>query len=305
MQNSIMRPKRGFLSVIIVLTFASLVAGCSAVRLGYANGDNLVYWWMDRYVGFSDEQRPWVKDEIARFFDWHRRTQLPDYAQVLARTSENLERPVSPEQVQQEFLLIRERAARIVEHALPALTTLALSLSPQQIDNIERRFANNNDKARKEHRGRSPVESQQARFDKVMKQAEYWFGSFSSEQRARIRAASDARPLGAERWQVERERRQAELIALLRKIQAERPGRDEAVGMLRAYTSRVLKNESFTGQQHFFETSRAGMADMTAQIINLAGPAQKSHATRRLQGLIDDGYALAGMRPPQQLSQAD
>lgn len=301
-----MRPLRIFLSGIIVLAFVIGVAGCSALRLGYANGDTLVYWWMDRYVGFSSEQTPWVKDEIAKFFDWHRRTELPDYAQVLTRTQQRLERPVSAAEVQDEFALMKGRAERIAEHALPALTRLALSLSPQQINSIERRFASNNEKYRKEYLRGSLQERQQARFEKVMKHAAYWFGDFNKEQKERIRAASDARPMDYEIGMAERRRRQGELIVLLRRIQSERPSQEVASAMLRTYLARLLESVTYAQDKAFFERSREGMAQMTAQIINMTTPRQKEHASRRLQRLIDDGYGLAGVQPPHRLSmQAD
>lgn len=302
MQNSSMRPPRNLLSGIILAACLFMLAGCSALRLGYANGDSIVYWWMNSYVGFTDEQKPWVQDEIAKFFVWHRQTQLPDYARVLSTAQQRLHAPVAPADVQDDFQIMRERAERIFEHALPALTTLALSLSPQQIASIERKFASNNAKYRKEYLRGSLEERQQLRFDKVMKQAEYWFGGFNAAQREAIRAASDARPLDYQLWMVERQRRQSELIRILKKVQAEQTSRDATARLLRGYMKGVLENFTINENRRFFEASREGTAQMTAQIINLATPAQKAHATRRLQKLIDDGHALAGIRAPQQLS---
>lgn len=300
-----MRPTRNFLSGIILLAFVFALAGCSALRIGYANGDSFVYWWMNGYVNFSDEQKPWVQEEIAKFFAWHRQTQLPDYARVLAKAQQRIQQPVSAAEVHGDFALMRERAERVFEHALPALTTLALSLTPQQIANIERKFASNNDKYRKEYLRSSPDELQQARFDKVMKQAEFWFGSFNAAQREAIRHASDARPLDYQLWLAERQRRQSELIRILNKVQAERPSREATAALLRGYMGGVLENFTYRENRQFFEASREGMAQLTAHIINNATPAQKMHATRRMQKLIEDGHALAGISPAQQLSQAD
>jgi hypothetical protein len=302
MQNFIMRSRRTFLSVIIVLTFAVAAAGCSALRLGYASGDTFVYWWMDRYASFTDEQKPWVKEEIAKLFAWHRQTQLPDYAQLLAQAQQRLQHPVSATDVHGEFAVIQERAVRLIEHALPQLSMLALSLSPQQITHIERRFAANNQNYRKEFLHGSLEERQLARYKKVMKQAEYWFGDFTPAQKAQIRSASEARPLDYERWMAEREHRQVALIRLLRKIQAERPTREATAGMLHAYFMTSLTYFTYADNKSFFDASRDGMASMTADIINLATPAQKERATQRLQKLINDGYALAGKGAGPQLS---
>ncbi|HVL76683.1 MAG TPA: DUF6279 family lipoprotein, partial [Noviherbaspirillum sp.] len=218
------------------------------------------------------------------------------------RTQSRLPQPVSVSQVDEEFTIMRERAERVFEYALPHLATLALSLTPQQIASIERKFASNNEKFRKETLRKSPAEQRQARYEKVMKQAEYWFGKFDAAQKERIRAASDARPMDYEIWMQERLRRQRELIAFLKKVQAERPARHAVEGMLRAYMGGVLHNFTYTENKPFFDASRHGMAEMTAQIINLATPAQKAHANRRLQSLIDDGHKLAGIRSGQQVS---
>lgn len=302
MQNFIMRPPAKMLSKVILAALVFMLAGCSMLRLGYTNADHLAYWWLDSYVGFTDEQKPWVRNEIDKFFAWHRHTQLPDYAQVLARTQERLDRPLTSQEVQEEFGVIRKRAERMLEQAIPPLTRLALSLSPEQIASIERKFTKNNEKFRKEYLRNSREERQEARFEKVMKHAEYWFGSFSREQKARIRAASDARPMDYEQWLAERKARQQALLALLKKIQVERPGPEAASAMLREHALALLESTSVTGKRDFVSASREGLAEMTAQIVNLTTPKQKEQAKRQMQKLIEDGYALAGMRPPEQLS---
>jgi Family of unknown function (DUF6279) len=62
-----------------------LTVGCSALRIGYGTAPDLVYWWVDRYVDFNDTQTPRVREAVAQWFAWHRRTQLPDYAALLTR----------------------------------------------------------------------------------------------------------------------------------------------------------------------------------------------------------------------------
>src|SRR4051794_30648541 len=64
MQNFITRPYGAFFAKATLFLLALLVAGCSAVRLGYANGDTIVYWWLDGYVDFNADQKSWVKADI-------------------------------------------------------------------------------------------------------------------------------------------------------------------------------------------------------------------------------------------------
>jgi hypothetical protein len=126
-----------------------------------------------------------------------------------------------------------------------------------------------------------------------MKQAEYWYGDFSVEQEAQIRAASDARPLNNELWAAERMLRQQELLRILRKIQTERPSRDAVSGMLRKYIERSFENFSYAENKEFFDKTRSSASNMVAVIANVATPAQRAHAVKRLQTWIDDSKVLA------------
>ncbi|GIZ51926.1 DUF6279 family lipoprotein [Noviherbaspirillum aridicola] len=293
MQNLNTPVFRGHLARLCLLLLLGLLAGCSALRFGYANGDTFLYWWLDGYVDFTDAQKPWVKRDIDQLLAWHRKTQLPDYARLLAGVQQKLASQASADEVLAEYAQIRKRADVAIERALPHLTELALSLEPEQIAHLERKFASNNDSYRKEYLRGSVEDRQRLRFKKVMKQAEYWFGNFSDEQEARIRAASDARPLDNEIWLAERQRRQQEMLKMLKKLRAEQPSREAAQAMLRDYAQASFDNFTYAEHRQFFDGTRQGMAEMIATIINIATPQQREHASQRLQKWIDDSRALA------------
>lgn len=293
MQNLNTPVLRANLARLFLLLLAALLTGCSALRLGYANGDTFLYWWLDGYVDFTDAQKPWVKRDIDQLLGWHRKTQLPDYAQLLAGVQQKLHSRAGADEVLAEYAQIRKRAETVIERALPHLTELALSLEPEQIAHLERKFASNNESYRKEYLRGSVEDRQRLRFKKVMKQAEYWFGNFSDEQEARIRAASDARPLDNDIWLAERQRRQQEMLKMLRKLRAEHPPKEAAQAMLREYARSSFDNFTYAEHRQFFDGTRHGMAEMVAVIINIATPEQRDHASRRLQKWIEDSRALA------------
>lgn len=294
MQNFSMRPYRAFCVRAALVLLLVVLAGCSALRLGYANGDTVVYWWLNGYVDFADEQKPWVKTHIDRLFDWHRKTQLRDYAQLLDQARLRIQRgSTTAAEVRDDFTAVRKRAGVVLEKSVPELTDLAMSMQPYQIAHLEKKFASNNEKYRKEYLQGNIDDRQQHRYKKVMKQAEYWFGNFSAEQEARIRQVSDARPLDYEVWMAERMRRQQEMIRLLRKIQAERPPREAVSKMIREFIARSFENFTYDEHKAFFDGSTEGMAQMVAAIVNMATPEQKAHAAKRLQKWIDDCHALA------------
>jgi hypothetical protein len=264
-----------------------VLAGCSLVRFGYNHGETLSYWWLNTYVDVDNDQQPWVKNDIDRLFAWQRKTQLKDYSQFMARTQQQLSRPVTQADALAYYGELKKRAWIIVEQALPDLADLALSLSPQQIANIERKFAANNDEYRKDNLHRDLDHRQKYRFKKVMQYAEYWFGGFSKAQENLIRLASDARPLNNELVMEARLRRQRDLIALLKKIQAEKPNRDATIAMLRKYAQALFDGSADGERQPFFDTQRDAACNLAAVIVNLTTPAQKAHAVKVLQKWMD------------------
>ncbi|MGH8806779.1 MAG: DUF6279 family lipoprotein [Noviherbaspirillum sp.] len=294
MQNFITRPRAAFSSRAALFLLALLLAGCSALRMGYANGDTFVYWWLNGYVDFNDDQKSWVKADIDKFFAWHRTTQLKDYAQLLATIQQRVQHNrVTPAEVQADFAVARKSTLLVFEKALPELTDLALSLQSRQIVYIERKFASNNEKYRRENLTGTLEDRQLVRFKKVMTQAEYWLGDFNAEQEKRIRAASDARPLDNELWLGERMRRQQEMIRMLKKIHAERPAREAVTAMLKEYITRSFENFTYAEHKAFFDASSDGMAQMVAAIVDTATPTQRAHAVKRAQKWINDAQALA------------
>lgn len=293
MQNSIMRSLHLRAIRAVAIFLIGLLAACSLVRFGYNHGESLTYWWLNGYADFESEQEPQVRREIDQLFAWHRKTQLKDYIQLFGRAQSQLIQPVTPAETLALYDELKKRAWIVVEQALPALADLALSLSPQQIAHIERKFASNNDDYRKDYLHRDLDHRQKHRYKKIMQQAEYWFGDFNREQEALIRQASDARPLNNELWMEERLRRQRDMIAMLKKIQTEKPSKEVTMSMLRKYAQSALERSDRPEQQAFFDNSRNATAQLAALIINTATPTQKARAMKNMQNWMDNFSVLA------------
>ncbi|EGF32761.1 putative lipoprotein [Oxalobacteraceae bacterium IMCC9480] len=283
--------KKGALLVLVVV-----LAGCSALRLSYSNGETLSYWWLNTYVGFDQTQRAQVRTQLDNLFSWHRRTQLPDYAQLMGAGQRRLQdtATVTPEIVRSDYDGLKKRVVVMLDQALPALADLALSLSPEQIDRIENKLVDSTERYRNDYLTGDVEDRQQFRYKKVMKQAEYWFGDFSDAQESRIRRLSDARPLDNALVLADRiERRQA-LIALLKKIRREQAPRVAVVQALKDYT-RVYYERTGNGvNMAFFAASTDAAISLTADVIAMTTPRQKAHAIRQLQDLQELFLDLAG-----------
>lgn len=288
MQNFITRPAGDFVKKIVIVGLAAMLLACGAVRIGYNNGETVSYWWLNSYVDFEDDQKPWVKHHIDDLFAWHRKTQLQEYVRLISRMQRRDLATISKADLLGDYNESRTRIMTITDRAAPELADLALSLKSEQIQNIEKKLAKGNDKFRKEYLSGSLQDRQEFRFKKMMKQADYWFGDFSRAQETRLRALSDARPLNNELMMADRMRRQQELIALLKRIHNEKPGKDATVVMIRKFIASTVDHFGDKTQQAFFDASNDANAGLVAEMMHMATPEQKKHFINTLQDWVSD-----------------
>lgn len=290
-----MRLQHPLTTRFIIFLLVSLLLGCSAARLGYRHGETISYWWLHSYVDFDNEQQPWIKTRIDKLFAWHHKTQLKDYVQLLGSAQKRITHTVTHDELLGDYEDLKKRTMLLVDRALPDLADLALSLNPQQIGSLEKKYASNNEKFRKDYLSGDRTQRQNFRYKKIMQQAEFWFGNFSREQEASIRKASDARPLNNELLMADRVQRQRELIALLKKIHADKPSREAVIALLREHihTRYFDRSGAPADQKAFFDASHEGAINLALVIVNLTTPEQKAHAIKKAQQWIDDFKEMA------------
>lgn len=281
------------LRTLLLCALIGLLAACSSVRLTYNHGDTLLYWWLDAYVDLDADQKAGVKQDIDDLFQWHRQTQLKDYAQLLAHGQQRLQGDVTPADLLADYGEVKKRMRTLLLKAEPELAELARALGPEQIEHMEKKFASNNDTYRKKFLRGGAEKRQQVRFEKAMDQFELWFGNFSREQEQLIRTASDARPLGNEIWFDERLRRQRNIVNLVRKVQREQLGQDAAQALVHQLIEDSFARLENPERKPFFDAYNEATAQMVATVIKIATPVQKAHAAKRMQGWIDDFNAMA------------
>lgn len=289
MQASLFR--RTFALLAITLMF--MLAGCSTIRFTYNQGDTLLYWWLDSYVDFEGQQADIAKRDINQLFQWHRQTQLPDYAALLGSWQRRLAGNPTQADLVDAYREIRVRSERLGQRAVPELTTLALSITPQQIANIERKFNDKNEEYRRKFISGSNEKRQRARFKKAMEQFELWFGNFTSEQEDILRRASDARPLDNQQWLEERVYRQRRIVAMLRDVQQKKMNREQATARMQALQRELFGRMESPERKAFYDASIDQNTKFIMTAIRIATPEQKAHAQKRMQGWINEFQTLS------------
>ena len=286
------RVRTGMLTAVLMAAVL-LAAGCSSIRFTYNHGDTLLYWWLNNYLDLDADQSGWLKKDIDKLFQWHRTTQLKDYVQLLANGQRQLAGTLSAADLMSDYHDIRARSELLVYKALPELADLARSVRPEQVAQMEKKFAKNNDDFRKKFMRGDLEERQKARYKKSMEQFELWFGRFSSEQEAVLRKASDARALDNEIWLDERSRRQKRIVAVLQKIHQEKLNKDATIAVLHNLVKELFERTEAPERKAFFDTYTNQTIQLILTAVRIATPAQKAHAHKRMQGWIEDFNVLA------------
>lgn len=276
-----------------LIALLALCAGCSSVRLTYDHGETLLAWWIDSYTDLDAEQKGRVRKDIDHLFEWHRQTQLRDYAQLLAGGQRRLQGQPTQADLLADYRDVRARVETLLYQAQPELADLARALRPEQIAHMERKFAANNDDYRKKYLRGDLAQRQRQRFQKSLDEFERWFGNFSDEQEEGIRRASDARPLDHEFWLDEQIRRQRNIVNLVRKVQRDKLGREATMALVHNLIRESFERLDQSERKPMFDAYTDATARMVLSVIRVATPAQKAHALRRLQGWIDDCALLA------------
>jgi len=276
----------------VLASVALLAAACSQLQLGYNNADTVIAYSLDSYLDLDDEQERLARSSIAALHRWHRATQLPGYVQLLDEAQKKVAGPVTPADVREFNAGMRRALMAIGEQAAPDLARLALTLKPAQVDRLAERLARDTSKARRELVRFAGPESLDQRVERYVEQAEDWFGTLTPAQRATIRASLERRPEAQEAWMRERESRQRELVAVMARIRAEQPPLATATAWLREYFAQLAEPRD-PQRRARLATYREENAELVAQLVNSATPAQRAALAKRLRSYAADLSTLA------------
>jgi hypothetical protein len=280
--------------LLFLVALMVVAAGCSTIRFTYNHGDTLLYWWLNAYLDLDSDQSDWVKKDIDNLFQWHRSTQLRDYAGLLTKMQRQLgDGTVTQDELLSDYRDIKARTELLAFKALPQLADLAMSVKPEQIAQMEQKFAKNNEKFRREFMSGSAEDQHKARFKKAMDQLNLWFGGFSRDQEAQLRRASDARPLDNEVFMQERVLRQKKIVTLLRRVHDQKLNKDQTMSAIHDLLGDFFGRMDAPERKAFYDAYVDNTAKFILTAIRLTTPEQKQHAQKRMQGWINDFNTLA------------
>jgi len=284
----------------VLLAAILTLSGCSTLRLAYNTAPELVYLWLDNFVDFNEEQSQKVREGLAGWFGWHRATQLNDYAALLARLQTQMPEPMTPALTCRWMDEIGELLKTGFEQAVPTTAEVVLSLTPEQLQHVERRYAKRNAEFRAEFLQASPKERLEASVKRTIERVETLYGRLDAAQRERIANGVASSPFDPELWLAERKARQRDSMQSFANLLAERKAPKEnqlaaAQGALRALARRVEDSPRPLYRAYQEKLAQYNCA-FAADLHNLTTATQRQAAVLKLKAWESDLRMLAAER---------
>ena len=278
--------------IILLALLAILIAGCSALRVGYPQADVILGWRANTYFDLDADQRRDFSARLDRLLAWHRYEQLPEYSSFLSTAKSKAEHGLKRDDVAWFIDGFKARYRTIANRGNNDAAEILATLTPEQIVAVQKQFEKDNRKFANEHELEGSLdERRHARLKKMINQIEDWTGNLTREQEHKVAALLEPIPMVERLRHQDRMRRQHEFIELLKT----RSAKDFAPRLQqwllaweqgRAPEFARMSDEVFEHRMQFF------MA-----VEKLLTPEQRQHALKRLQKFADDCKALS-VRPP-------
>lgn len=285
-------------SRLLVASLAlALLQACSAVKLVYNTLPDVGYWWLDSYVDFNDAQTVSVRGELDRLLLWHRTEELPKIISLLQKAQRLADTDLAAEPVCALADQVRERLRVLSVQAEPAMVALAMSLGPDQITHIERKFAKANAQWREDWLDGSVTDRLAQRVKNSVERSEQFYGPLDERQRLAWRTRLTASAFDPEQTYAERLRRQQDLLQILRLANGAPPKPEPAAvtAMLRAHLDRFVQSPNPVYRSYSDRLLRESCQTF-AEVHNITTPEQRERAMRRLGAYERDAQELQTQR---------
>jgi len=281
--------------IIGLLSLSLALGGCSALKLGYNSLPQVAWWWLQRYVDFEGEQARDVREDLHRLLAWHRSAELPRIAALLQRVEQEAVADTTPERVCGFEPELRERYLALRRQAEPMIAAHAMTLTPAQLQQLDRRHARNARAFERDWLQLTPAEQLDKRLQQMRERAERVYGHLGEPQLAALRRELEQSAFSPVLWHTERLRRQQDTLAVLRGITSQPATAEQARAAVRGLLERLDRSPDPAWrawqQEQVPEACR-----LVAALHNATTAEQRAHAVRRLRGWQRDLADLSADR---------
>jgi hypothetical protein len=279
--------------IVGALLFLTVLTACSAVSLVYNTAETLLYVWVDQYVDFTNAQSLVFKDRTAKLQKWHRKNELPRYADFLERSAALMPGELQPAELCLKVEEVQGLLRTSFNQITPDLAELAVTVEPDQITHLKKAFDKNNREWIKKNLPEGAAARKRALVEQAVDRYESFYGNFTREQEATLANMLSASPWDPERWLMERKRRQQGIVDLLQTARGQEPG--EMQKKISTYYTQ-LEVHPDPVERSWIESLRTFACQFNADVHKEMNVKQRTYAKKKLLSYASDFRALAAAK---------
>ena len=212
------RPLKFFYLTSVCCAFSLFQLSCVslAYRFVYSNIDYLLARQVDHYFDTDKTQEKLLRSELKKIAVWHKKNELPKYLDHLRSLRDMVMRNASRREFSKIVLGTMKLRDRLYYKLEPALLSLSLTLSEEQVEHFAKVLDKENKEEYEEKFSMSPQEQTTKRIEKSVERMESWFDDLNPKQKKLLKAFISANPRAGSSWFEEKKRNQQNLIQVLK-----------------------------------------------------------------------------------------
>lgn len=285
---SIFTPVRRRVASLAVLVAFLLLASCATVQLSYNNADVAIRWKVQQYFDLQGEQETAFKARLGRFHAWHRTEELPRYEALFHAAGERVADGVSAEDIVWATRSLRERYHLLLTRAAAGAAPVLATLTPGQLDHLDKQFTEANLKFAKEHLIGKEDKQRKDRLQRMRANMADWIGDLTSAQESRIAEMVRTSPSLAIYRLEERRQLQSQFMEI---VHAQHDPRALAAGLQGLVDGMDVRRSP--AHQRAMQQYESALSRLLMDLDKTLTPAQRSHVIQKFSDLSRDFKTLA------------
>lgn len=279
---------RSWIRIVCVLCLCAFLGACSTTRFAYNQLDWIAVWYLNGYFSLDDTQEAQLRDAVTRNMEWHRRNQLPQYAEFCRQLERDAAGILTTEMLEARFEQMMTMWDEFIRRALPDVSAFFLSLSDEQIDEFIENLEDNNQELWDEYAGETVEERIERREKAAFKGFKRVVGRLTDEQKEVIRSYMANMHDVSEYWMESRRRWQLDFRDLVK----ERPAEPEFTERLTTLMLDPNRTDDSAYRQKVDENRHTFIA-MTVALAGVLTDKQRERVSKRLKNYARDFEILA------------
>lgn len=266
---------------------ALALGGCSMVQLGYDHLDTLAQWKIADYVSFNDAQQRQFDQSFDALWAWHRKTQLPRYADLLREIAAGVGGPPPAARIDGWLTRAEELGKTVAQRADAPTAALLATLSDAQVQHLIEQIARDRRHRAEKWARRSAEQRRDQQERKMRDRLEDWIGDLDAAQRQRLHQWAQQRKPTTELGLAVYQAWNARLASVLKTRRQD--GFQQRFDAL--FTDDV--NPDQTRLDALNQSNRANWVALVSDLGASLSEAQRAHLQHRLRDTADQLQQLA------------